>query len=171
MTRAMWEERKDAVYHRLVAEGLNPERRGALGRADSPILEGYAFVRDGYEMVYRVEQEKTLIIVSYRRKDDGRNLANPFACMLWLFDLVTKNDLGVRYVAGKVDTLIEPIERGLSRERLTRFYTRHLGAKIVEVTQDGVTEKWIIGETATYRSPRARYKAKKARERARPGPP
>ena len=139
----------DPIRDRLAAAGHEIEPRWLFDKPAMGIFSGYRLVVRRCEIIYRLEDPETVIIVLYRRLDGPRG-NNGFADLVWFLEFLKQGDFGVRRVMGKVDTFRYRKEGGISTRRLAEFYVRCMGGRIIQ--HQG--EAWIHQELQHIVSPR-----------------
>jgi hypothetical protein len=128
----------DGPVGRLLSRhGIRTGRVGALGRADSPILEGWRIEAFDAELVYRLVSATNLLIVRYRRLAGAEGLRNPFRCFEWFHSLLRDccDETGVRLSYGVIDTSLFRAEGGIDDAALARVYRDLMGGRIIDTDE------------------------------------
>jgi hypothetical protein len=139
----------DCVYAALTAEGIILAEERLFEH--SALFAGYRFEIAQAEIVYRMHDPQTVVIIRYRtHPHDRKNLANPFRGMHWFLQFLCRSELGVKRVMGLVDTTLYQEQGGLTAERLLHVYQHHMGGRLIDF--DGA--RWVYQDLVDYRSPR-----------------
>jgi len=139
----------DPIRDRLEALGYQPEPRWLFNKPAMGIFSGYRFMIRQCELIYRLEDPRTVIIVLYRRVNGTRG-GNGFADLVWFFEFLKWENFGVERVMGKVDTFLYRKEGGISTQRLGEFYARCMGGRLIQHEGD----QWVYQELQHIVSPR-----------------
>jgi type III secretion system regulator LcrR len=143
------QEIEDPIRPVLAAQGVEAVPKPA--RPGSPLIDGYRIEIKGLEIVYRMWDPETCLLVLVRRLDQVGGLRNPFAGLIWFVELVKANCPSVKRVAGKVDTSNYTADAGLDDDRLRGFYAlfeTYLAAVPLNPVFPSV---WVCLELADYR--------------------
>ncbi|HMR31387.1 MAG TPA: hypothetical protein PKA13_00430 [Geminicoccaceae bacterium] len=121
----------------LARHGVPTTRLGALGRNDSPILEGWRIERFDAELVYRTVSASEILIIRYRRLASARGLRNPFRCFEWFHRLLREHrqETGVTFGFGIIDTRMFRADGGVDDATLTHIYRDLMGGLIVDSSE------------------------------------
>lgn len=139
----------NCVYAALAAEGIVLEEERLFEH--SALFAGYRFEIAQAEIVYRMHDPQTIIIIRYRtHRHDRKNLANPFRAMHWFLQFLCRSKLGIKRVMGLVDTTLYQEQGGLTTARLLHVYLRHMGGRLIDF--DGV--RWVYLDLVDYHPPR-----------------
>jgi type III secretion system regulator LcrR len=111
------------------------------------LILGGSFCTKCSEIVYRVEQDDTVIIVVYRRTAPRQGLASPFADIIWFIELLTDESLGIRRVKAMIRQLFKDVKDGLSARRMKQFYIEYLGGRTLD-WEDG--DEWLYLDLKNY---------------------
>ncbi len=147
----------DPICAYLRAFGYTLEARTLFNNPHSRIFVGYRFIIRCCEMIYRLKNPETVIIVLYRRIDGTKGTA-PFRDLIWFLDLIFHGGFGIQRAMGLVDTYRYRHDQGISSERLMRFYRDCMGGQLME--HDG--SLWVYQDVAQYRTPRQYRRARRA---------
>lgn len=99
---------------------------------NSSLVVGEVFQRDGYELVFRLEENQILILVAYRRIRARQGLANPFRILLWFMELLCIPESGVRTIKALPLAPVSGKGPRLSTQQLYAFYRHYLGGRPAE---------------------------------------
>lgn len=118
----------------LARHGVPATRLGALGRSDSPILEGWRIERFDAELIYRTVSASEILIIRYRRLASAHGLRNPFRCFEWFHRLLRehRHETGITFGFGIIDTRMFRADGGIDDDTLTRIYRDLMGGLIVD---------------------------------------
>lgn len=174
--------RDDAVLRALARDGIPVDEVRAFDDPHSPFVEGYRITIEGAEIVFRVLDRETVVIVLYRRTAMHATLRTAFTGLIRFADRLRSRDLGVKRLVGVVDTSSYRPEGGLSDDRLERFY-RLMGARRISPGEvPGLTPLalpwytarrtvWVALELDDFRPPRAYRRGREEPTTTRSRPP
>ena len=93
---------------------------------NTSMLLGGRFELEGFETVYRVEND-TIILVVYRRIETQSNsLRNAFKPFIWFLERLVYDIPEIRFMRGNPDAMLAN-GKGLSNRQLYRFYCEVMG--------------------------------------------
>ncbi len=120
----------DPVTRFLQAQGFEVS---AYYMGKTSLLLGARFEYQGFEIVYRVEDD-TLIMAIYRRlatseKSAVKGLKNSFEPFIWFSERLIYDIPEIRFMRGNPDALPAPNGKGLTTGKLHRFYCHMMGAE------------------------------------------
>jgi hypothetical protein len=121
----------------LARQGATTSRVGALGKDDSPLLEGWRVERFGSELIYRVVSASDILIVRYRRLAGPGGLRNPFRCFEWFHALLRDHriETGVTFSFGVIDTSLFRSDGGIDDATLARVYRDLMGGRLIDTAE------------------------------------
>lgn len=133
----------------LVEDGftVNPER---LSDHAQSMLLGLRFQVGTSEIVYRLVDAQTLVVVLFRRIRPAPGLMSPFKDIVWFAEYVIRLDLGIKYALGRIKPPMNA-QGGLPAPRIAAFYKKYLGAETLG-WHDHV--EWVVLDLDRFTTPR-----------------
>ena len=131
---------QDPVTCLLNAKGITVRNHYLSG---TTIVTGGAVRLNACELVYRMDDNETVIIVFYCRLNPAVGLKNSFRDLISFCALIAEELPAVRFITGKAEPLASRDSGAISKERLLAMYRRHIGTSL--------RDDWLYFELDDYR--------------------
>lgn len=120
----------------LAAAGLEPRLSPLLGQPGSPLPAGHAVVLGRIEIVSRLLDPTTVLIVRVHRLEAAPGLGSPLQGIARFVAVLarTRGETGLERVVGAVNTGLFRDAGGLDDDRLGAFYRRLHGAQEIDAS-------------------------------------
>lgn len=123
---------RSLIVSRLRAEGLEVEELCAAGDpVPTPYTVAHRFTRHGYRLTFRVLEPDWVLLTMYERLVEKPRMADAFTCMTGFVDWLRRQEIGIEYVLGRVETALFRKGRDLDDDRLLRYYLAFCGAEVI----------------------------------------
>lgn len=129
----------DPVEQELKAQGIVMEASWLFDLPNLGIRNGTKIIVRSTEIVYRVLDDKTVLVVLYRKELTMRqSLCFSFSALFWFLRFLVNHVPSIQVVTGLVDVYPYASDCGITSKRLSEFYQR-CGAEEVQI--DGL--QWV----------------------------
>lgn len=137
---------RSTIVTGLRAEGLAVENVCAAGdRVPTPYTIAHRFTRYDHRLTFRVLEPHWVLLSMYERLTGKARMSDAFTCMTWFTDWLRRQEVGIAYVLGRVETAPFRTGRDLDDDRLLRYYRVWCGAEVVALEDvPGMTQAELI---------------------------
>ncbi len=122
---------------------------------NTSLLLGARFELNGFEIVYRVDDDKLIIVIYQRITAAASGLKNGFAPFLWFAERLAYDIPEIRFLRGNPEALSTFSDKGLSTAKLLRFYSHLMGGEPDEELG------WYCFDLLNYQTMRRRWRKKR----------
>ena len=142
----------DPVTLFLRAKGIEVS---AYYMGNTSLLLGGRFERNGFEIVYRVDDNKLIIVIYRRIGETAGGLKNSFSTFLWFAERLVYDIPEIHFLRGNPEALSTLNGRGLNTSRLLRFYSHLMGGEPDEELG------WYCFDLQNYQTIRSRWRKRR----------